>query len=104
MKVNLEKCSFLQEELVFLGFMISKGSLKMDPTKLEAILNWPPPTSTTEVKNFHGLCSFYRKFNRNFSGICTPIINTIKGGRKCVFEWSKEANESFELLKKKISE
>lgn len=85
---------------MFLGFVISKGSLKMDPSKVAAILNWPSPTSATEVKSFHGLCSFYRKFIRNFSGICTPIINTIKGGRKCVFDWTKEANESFELLKK----
>ncbi|XP_059067542.1 uncharacterized protein LOC131858346 [Cryptomeria japonica] len=104
LRINLEKCSFMQEELVFLGFVISKGSLKMDPSKVEAILNWPAPTTATEVKSFHGLCSFYRKFIRNFSGICAPLIDTIKGGRKCVFQWTKEANESFELLKKKISE
>ncbi|XP_057849726.2 uncharacterized protein LOC131060503 [Cryptomeria japonica] len=104
LRINLEKCSFLQEELVFLGFVISTGSLKMDPSKVEAILNWPAPTTATEVKSFHGLCSFYRKFIRNFSGICAPLMDTIKGGRKCVFQWTKEANESFELLKRKISE
>ncbi|XP_059067545.1 uncharacterized protein LOC131858349 [Cryptomeria japonica] len=104
LRINLEKCSFMQDELVFLGFVISKGSLKMDPSKVEAILNWPAPTTATEVKSFHRLCSFYRKFIGNFSGICAPLIDTIKGGRKCVFQWTKEANESFELLKKKISE
>ena len=43
LKINLEKCTFIREELVFLGFVISKGYLKMDPSKVEAILNWPPP-------------------------------------------------------------
>ena len=48
------------------------------------------------------MCSFYRKFIRNFSGVCAPMINTIKGGRKCVFSSTKEANDSFECLKRKI--
>lgn len=94
----------MQEELVFLGFVISKGNLKMDPSKVEAILNWPAPTNAIEVKSFHGLCSFYRKFIRKFSEICAPLIDTIKGGRKCVFVWTNEASRSFERLKKKIAE
>ena len=102
--INLEKCSFLQHELIFLGFVISGGELKMDPSKVEAILNWPPPTTPLEVKSFHGMCSFYRKFIRNFSGVCAPMIDIIKGGKKCVFSWTKEANDSFECLKRKIAD
>ena len=37
--INLEKCEFFKQELVYLGFVVSKGSLKMDPSKVEAILN-----------------------------------------------------------------
>ncbi|XP_057851724.1 uncharacterized protein LOC131061888 [Cryptomeria japonica] len=76
----------------------------MDPSKVEAILSWPAPTNAIEVKSFNGLCSFYRKFIRNFSGICAPLIETIKGGRKCVFVWTNEASRSFETLKRKIAE
>lgn len=104
MKVNLDKCFFLQEELVFLGFVVSKSNLRMDPSKVEAILNWPTPRSASEVKSFHGLASFYRKFIRNFSGVSAPMIDTIKGGRKCQFSWNDEANKSFEYLKTKIVE
>lgn len=100
--INLEKCSFLQTELIFLGFVILGGELKMDPSKVEAILNWPSPTTPSEVNSFHGMCSFYRKFIRNFGGLYAPMINTIKGGRKSVFSWTKEANDSFEFLKRKI--
>ena len=53
--INLEKCDFMEEELVYLGFVISQGQLKMDPSKVEAILSWPTPKSTSEVRIFHGL-------------------------------------------------
>ena len=103
MKINLEKCDFLKKELVYLGFVISKGDLKMDPTKVEAILNWPKPRTAGEVQSFHGLATFYRKFIRNSSNICALILDTIKGGGKMRFEWNSAANKSFEELKKKVA-
>ena len=75
----------------------------MDPKKVKAILEWPTPSSATKVRSFHGLVSFYRKFIRNFSGICAPLIETIRGDRK-EFKWTTTAARSFELLKKKVVE
>ena len=56
--INLKKCTFLENELVYLGFVISKEGLKMDPKKVKTILDWPTPQSTFEVRSFHGLPSF----------------------------------------------
>lgn len=77
----------MKNELVYLGFMISKGKLKMDTTKVEAILSWPTPTLVGEVRRFHGLDSFYINFNKNFSHICSPILDTIKGEKRHKFQW-----------------
>lgn len=80
--INLKKCSFVEKELVYLGFVVSAEGLKMDPKKVQAILEWPTLRSATGVRSFHGLASFYRKFIRNFGSICGPLIETIRGDRK----------------------
>ena len=84
--------------------MISQGTLKIDTSKVEATVNWPPPKTQSDVKSFHGLATFYRKFVKNFSHICDPILDTIKGGRKVKFVWTKQANDAFEYLKSRIAQ
>jgi hypothetical protein len=85
-----------------LGFVIFENELKMDPNKVEAIKNWPSPKSVFEVKRFHGLASFYRKFIRNFSGISVPMMDMVNKRHKD-FHWTEEVEKSFKLLKKKIT-
>ena len=101
--INLKKCSFAKKELVYLGFVVSPEGLKMDPEKVKASLEWPTLRSSTEVRSFHGLVSFYRKFIKNFSGICAPLTDTIRGDRK-EFKWTVATARSFEWLKKKVTE
>ena len=100
--INLKKCSFVKKELVYLGFIVSAEGLKMDPEKVQAILEWPTPRSATEVISFHGLASFYRKFIRNFSSICGPLTETMRGDRK-EFKWTNGAEKSFQLLKQEVT-
>jgi len=101
--VNIKKWSFFKSELVYLGFVISKNGLKMDPEKICAILDWPSPQRIFEVRSFHGLARFYRKFIRNFSGICSPIVETIRKDKQ-PFKWTTKAENNFQLLKRKIIE
>jgi hypothetical protein len=75
----------------------------MDPKKVDAIKNWPLPKIMFEVRSFHGLASFYRKFNRNFSGISAPMMESVNKRHKA-FHWTEEADKSFNLLKRKITE
>jgi hypothetical protein len=99
----MKKSSFMKIELIYLGFFISANELRMDPDKVEVIKNWPSSRSVFEVRSFHGLASFYRKFIRNFSGISAAMMDTVKKQRKS-FHWTTEAEKRFNLLKRKIME
>jgi hypothetical protein len=101
--INLKKCFFMKEELIYLGFVISQEGLKMDPEKIKAITDWPSPRNIYEVRSFHGLASFYRKFIRNFSGICAPILDIVKKEKR-PFKWTVAVEKGFKLLKEKITE
>ena len=79
-----------------MGCVVSEEGLKMDSDKVQAILNY-------EVRIFHGLASFYRKFIKNLSQICAPLIDTFRGS-KHPFQWTEAADRNFKLLKKKITE
>jgi hypothetical protein len=74
--------------------VISSNELKMDLEKVRAIKEWPSPRSMFEVRSFHGLASFYRKLHRDFSGICAPMMDTIKKMHQS-FKWTEEAKRRF---------
>jgi hypothetical protein len=87
--INMNNFPFMKTELIYLGFVIYSNELKMDPEKLKAIKEWPLPRNIFEVRSFHGIANFYKKFIRNFSGICTPMMDTVKKRHK-YFHWTEE--------------
>jgi len=69
----LSKCEFGKTSLVYLGHIVGHGKLKIDPSKVEEIVNLPKPTSVTEVPSFLGAIQYWRRFIVNFSIIETPL-------------------------------
>lgn len=83
----------------FFGYIRSAHSFEVDPTKIEAIRLWPAPKTLTDVRSFHGLASFYRRFVKNFSMLTAPITDCIKA---TAFQWTKEADAAFQLIKERL--
>nr|GEX17147.1 hypothetical protein [Tanacetum cinerariifolium] len=88
-------------KVIFLGYLISGTGIRMDTTKLSAITTWSPPTSLHDVRSFHDLASFYRRFIRGFSTIVAPFTECLKSSK---LVWNTAAQSAFEQLKHAVTE
>ena len=97
---KFKKCEFWLNQVAFLGHVISKDGVAVDPSKVEAVENWKPPTNASEVRSFLGLAGYYRRFVEGFSRIAMPLTNLTRKNVK--FEWNDACNDSFLELKKRL--
>jgi hypothetical protein len=97
---NLKRCDFCMDIIIFLGYVVNAKGIKMDEAKVKVIQEWPTPKSITEVRSFHTLASFYRRFVKDFSMVASPLTKIIK--KSIGFKWGKEQENAFSLLKSKL--
>jgi hypothetical protein len=90
------KCTFGVSEIEYLGHLISRKGVRVDPSKLEAMVTWPIPQSIQALRGFLGLTGYYRKFIRHYGSLAAPLTALLK---KNAFDWSPVATSSFEKLK-----
>ncbi|WVZ50140.1 hypothetical protein U9M48_001426 [Paspalum notatum var. saurae] len=99
---KFSKCDFWLEKVAFLGHVPGGAEgVSVDPEKVEAVSNWKTPRSATEIRSFLGLAGYYRRFMENFSKIAKPMTGLLKNNTP--YEWDDKCEESFQLLKEKLT-
>jgi hypothetical protein len=97
---KFSKCEFWIDEVPFLGHIISKGGISVDPAKVTMIVGWKISSSVKEVQSLLGLAGYYRCFIEGFSKIAKPMTSLLEKGKE--FKWTHECQESFNQLRFKL--
>jgi hypothetical protein len=90
---KLSKCEFWMKQVAFLGHIISKEGISVDPSKIQDVLGWNAPTSVGDIQSFLGLAGYYQRFIEGFSKISKPMTELLENDKK--FEWTLACEASF---------
>ena len=102
LELRIDKCEFLMTKVSYLGYEVCDEGIRPAESNIKSVLNYPVPRNVHDVHRFVGMCSFFRRFIKNFSIIAKPLYDIIKSKKDFVF--NGEALESFEKLKKFLTE
>ena len=100
LKLHMKKCCLFQQRVDFLGHVLTREGIEVQPQKVEAVQNWPAPRSLTELRSFLGLCSYYRRFIDGFADIAAPLHALTR--KNAQFQWTSEQDEAFARLKERL--
>ena len=98
---KFSKCDLWTESVAFLGHVVTKEGIQVDPQNIKAVSEWPRPMTVTEIRSFLGLVGYYRTFVHNISRITAPMTRLTHKNAK--FVWSDACENSFQLLKEKLT-
>ncbi|XP_026416910.1 uncharacterized protein LOC113312369 [Papaver somniferum] len=101
MKINPAKCAFWVTSGKFLGYLVTKREIEVDPEKVRAILDVPSPATVKDVQRLSGRLAALRRFIARSSDKCKDFFNTLKKGEK--FSWSAECEEAFQKIKEHLA-
>ncbi|KAL5548886.1 hypothetical protein UlMin_004117 [Ulmus minor] len=94
-------CEFWLDCVQFLGHVVSKDGISVDPAKIDTVSKWPVPTNVTEIRSFLGLAGYYRRFVEGFSTLAAPLTALTKKDQR--YEWTDKCERSFQELKKRLT-
>ncbi|KAL5510200.1 hypothetical protein EMCRGX_G005707 [Ephydatia muelleri] len=97
LKLNPTKCKLCQQQVTFLGHIVSTQGISTDPEKVEVIAKLPTPQSKRDVQQFLGLANYYRRFIKDFGVIAKPLNRLTE--KNTTFEWSTTSQRAFENLR-----
>ncbi|XP_057537976.1 uncharacterized protein LOC130815501 [Amaranthus tricolor] len=100
MRLNPEKCVFGVTGGKCLGFLVDERGIEANPDKIQAIWDMKSPGSVKEVQKLTGCIAALGRFLSKFADRCSPFFKTLKQSK---FEWTREAEESFQQLKEHLS-
>ncbi|GJR54792.1 putative reverse transcriptase domain-containing protein [Tanacetum coccineum] len=92
--------AIFMKEVQFLGHVVNRDGIHVDPSKVESVKNWKTPESPTEIRSFLGLAGYYRRFIENFSKIAKPL--TLLTQKNKAYVWGDKQEEAFQILKEKL--
>jgi hypothetical protein len=98
---KLSKCEFWLKQVAFLGHVILKGGISVDPRKVQDMLSWKAPMSVSDIRSFLGLAGCYQRFIEGFSKIRKPMIELLEKDKQ--FEWTPACEASFQELNKRLT-
>ena len=102
-RANVRKCFFAQDELEYLGYIISREGVKPQPKKVEAILRLQRPKNVKQLRHFLGMVNYYRDMWRRRSHLLAPL-SALLSKKKSKWDWTEECEKSFQEMKEVMSE
>lgn len=98
--INWEKCQFCKSSLNFLRYVVDEEGLRTNPDKISAILDYLVPKNATQIRRLVGLIGYYRRFLKDFSFLCSPITDLLKGRKNGQpIQWNDQAEAAFKSIK-----
>ena len=94
---KLKKCDFNKPELLYLGHIIGRDGIKVDPTKIACIEDWPKPSNVHDLRAFLGLANYFRRFVMAYSIRAAPLTKLT--GKNAKWDWTPECQLAFDGLK-----
>lgn len=101
LKLNLKKCQFFESSIEYLGYEINEFGIKPGERKIHAVSHFPTPKNIHEVRQFLGLCSYFRKFIKNHALIVLPISQLLKKG--VPWTWGENQQDAFQKIKQLLT-